>query len=385
MITDICEDLIDDKESSIIICSNLLLSLCSKFEKHNFWKEFSLSQTLYEVNPVATISKALLYFKGNQKYKEIRSDIVEVIVSFSRIKEMRPFFNMPLHSQGHGKKSLCCIHILLSLAMSYKSEEQKSRNFALIALTNATVKGNGENIGNMKISLCQCRAIPLLFKLSTSVHSSISIKSNASELMGRCISIPQGMSEFIQYGTSVEKLFTTFSAVLEDNWFHSKICAEYSKYNGIYIVNLIRIFASINQGKFDDTYYKALISLLPLPKCIAGKVTAKSICQAPQTPVEGSAYELASSDPSFFVNVSKALIIFLDSKRDDKSFLLYSKELVKRLICVLSNYSSMHPLFVKNSACILARLIKYDMEIKKYCKELRGIEIMMELEKKGTI
>ena len=298
---------------------------------------------------------------------------------------MRSLFNMPLQSQGDGKHSLCCIHVLLSLAMSYKSEEEKCRNFALIALTNATIKGNGENIGNIKISLCQCRAIPLLFKLSTSVHSSISIKSNASELLGRCISTPQGISEFIECSTSVEKLFTTICAVIDDNWFHSKFCTENCKYNGIYIVNLIRILASIKEGKFNDKYYKALISLLPLPKCIAGKVTAKSICQAPQTPVEGSAYEFASSDPSFFVNVSKALILFLDSNKNGQSFLLYSKELVERLICILSNYSSMHPLFVKNSACILARLTKYDVEIKKYIKELRGIEILMELGKRGTI
>ena len=71
LITDVCENLIDDKESPIIICSNLLSSLCSKFEKHDFWKEFSASQNLHEVNPVATISKALLYFKGNQKYKKL--------------------------------------------------------------------------------------------------------------------------------------------------------------------------------------------------------------------------------------------------------------------------------------------------------------------------
>ena len=385
LVTEVCEYVIAEKEKAIVTCTDLLSALCSKFEHSPFWREFSPSQNHQNDNPIVAISKALLYFKGSKTYNLIRIALVEVIVNFSRIDEMRFFFSTPLESQDHEKYSLCCIHILLSLSMSCKSEVEKCRILALIALANSMVEGIAANNDKMKTCLCQCGAIPLLLDLSTSIHSSISIKSNASEVMSRCINVSQGMNELIKCHNAVNNLISTFTAVFESDWFESKDSADYRKYHSTYVVNLIQILASIKQVSFDNAYYRVLISLLPSPKRIPGKSMAQSIYLAPEDPVKGSTYEFALSNPSFLVNVSKALIKFLDSNEKDPQFLMHTKDLVERIICILANYSSMHSLFVKNSACILARLVKNDNDIKKYCKELRGMEILTELGNKGSI
>ena len=278
-----------------------LLNLCGN--SNSFWEKFS---SCYDnQNTIANIVQALIKFKNYTGYRVIRSNLVDILVNFSTIEEIRPFFGDPFQIVSCNERKFSCILILLTLAKSYNSENERCRLSALVAMINSTVKTKQiENFWKeeiVKMVLCKCKAIPMLINLCISNHYSLSIKIHSSNLLGHYISIPEGVKEFMKHGNSLISLTSIFTdIVLDEDWSSSDSKSDdNSKMNGDLTRNLIQIIASMDPGPvLIDTYSKALIQVLPKPKLDFKKqVITQSVIQALPSP-SSLPSSLPSSIPS---------------------------------------------------------------------------------------
>ena len=81
----------------------------------------------------------------------------------------------------------------------------------------------------------------------------------------------------------------------------------------------------------------------------------------------------------------KLLIHYLDEDASNVKHVLNLGGM-ERLICLLANSGIHHPSVTKNASCALARLLKSrDPNVMQLCRELRGIEILVELDKSGRL
>ena len=90
-----------------------------------------------------------------------------------------------------------------------------------------------------------------------------------------------------------------------------------------------------------------------------------------------------SKDRTLVANAIKCIIVYLDGGSVDSVLECGGLE---RLVCVLANHNSYKAEAVrKNAAAALARVVKGSEKAMKRCRELRGMEILVELGRGGKV
>ena len=404
---------------SVNKCVNLLLRLSddeklraalTKAYKTEYAHESS-SNIEETNNPIAsTIASLLLLLKDDSvktlsplpsltEMKEIRKMLVEFMINLAAVECFRPLFAKQLLSKREGisqSKNPAAVVVLLAIVKSFKSELELCRLSALTALTNATFGSEG----TIQQSIIKCGGIPILLSLSTSSDeclSPLSIKSKSSALLCRCVtSNMSGMEALLACCNALKEIILLFISITLHPSFKTSNEGDRLFYGSIG-VNLVQLLATVKCTNFTQAdlewtkwnqFIQTLIYVLPEPQINRkGIIDASSVCLPFRKSIPDSPHEIAFQSKSFHVNVTKTLISFLDVSTStnaniDENIILM---LIERLVCILSNSSSLHQSLVRNAATCLAKLVKNNEIYMKRCRELRGMEILLELGKNGKI
>ena len=163
--------------------------------------------------------------------------------------------------------------------------------------------------------------------------------------------------------------------------------------NARFVSNLGRILAHYPKEtnkwmKDNPNVLKSYICSIPLPYTDKyGKITRVTICRKPAQFEEQSPLYIALSNTSFLCNILKIIISFLQLSENHWIVSTIIECLgIERLICLLVNSSGLHTSVIKNASIILAHLINGGgPSVKERCRELRGLEIMLQLTRDGVI
>ena len=342
---------------------------------------------------------------------EMREIFVQTMYRLSSIKEMHVSFisRIEILTQGSSKRTdISAIHILLALVKSSKSESIACREMALMTISNL-ISHSEKNVNGasdksiivnegVTVGILACGGVYFLTHLCTSPDlqmSSLTMKLLSSSILLHLLSYT-GRKECELQENHVTKLWNEYEKIISSkDWLQTSESLHTAKTLASIAQNIIRILGGMRQkidwaGKSTDSnalsIASSLITVLPVPRRgVRNQVTAESITQPPESPINGSASAIARQNASFHCNILKVLIDYLDASPVHLNYVL-SEGGMECLICLLANSGSCHPAVAKNAACALARLIKSkDPNIMKRCRELRGIEILVELGKSGRI
>merc|ERR1711907_454302 len=114
--------------------------------------------------------------------------------------------------------------------------------------------------------------------------------------------------------------------------------------------------------------FECLLSFLPPATSEHGKVTATSVIM-PVPPRHRVSYKLAG-------NIVKCFIVVLNDSSSQLARKLYESGLIDRLVSLLANTKEI--VVRKNVAIVLAKASR-DSQAKERIRELRGIEMLMQL------
>ncbi|GMI10807.1 hypothetical protein TrVE_jg12901 [Triparma verrucosa] len=300
-----------------------------------------------------------------------------------------------------GGKSVTAVHGLLAISRAHKTETPASRAVALGCLMNACI-GGGAGMGKgileskrdengVKKEIASYGGIPVLISLLTSSSNSISpaiIKQRSSGLLGRCLTCEDCVKKLMEEPTGGKICLALIEAINENDGAFFKE-GEGSKMSGEMVCNLVRCMAVVKPAPVGSTgYVDALVKLLPVVRgdnLASGRITASSVCMPPEAREEGSTASMVDRDVTLVANCIKALIGCLDVGREGIEAVVDTGGL-ERLISVLANNSSYKNAAVrKNAAAAIARIVKSDEKAMARCRELRGMEILMELGQSGKI
>ena len=341
---------------------------------------------------------------------EIREHAVACMSNLALIPLLRSHFSLGVKL---GTKTTSGVKSLLAVARSHKTETPAGRSLALSTLMNCSIsagvspssgasskaetvvhlKGEDEadrlnDVNGIKRTVCAAGGLPILVALATSTSSKVSppvIKWRASGLLGRCVTNPVCLREMVKNGDG-KAIGNVFSKiVLGGGW--NDIDEVSGEEKGGMVSDFVRCLAALpNPPSSVDGYILSLVTLLPEPHKDPSEknvINAKSVCMPPVKRVMGSPSHHAAQDGTLIANVCKALITYLDSGSIDS---VLSCGGMERLICLLANSSSIKSENArKNAGAALARIVKGSERAMKRCRELIGMEILVELGKTGKL
>jgi len=339
--------------------------------------------------------------------------------------------------------------------------QREKNDFEESIISSSTNINEAVNVNNdVIIEVCRCGGMKLLVDLCSSsmpspaqyrhkkeeiskaLHSISrwSIKYRATALLRRCISIPVGLNMLKNNKDAMETLLLEYQTVVLDKAWDSSSEASLSSSlpssdseshracgnntavsRAGFAADLVQIIATITanveakqhnyfgfEGKEDGSksrilsYGASLVCVLPRCKTDSkGCITASNVCQLPERPTAGSAYDIAWSSSSFQCNVLRMMIAYMDSDTANDCISpnqnqqqhtarqkLFELGAVERLVCLMANHSSLHPSVTKNASIALAKLISASSkcgylpdQAMSRCRELRGMEILTHLTK----
>ena len=140
-----------------------------------------------------------------------------------------------------------------------------------------------------------------------------------------------------------------------------------------------------------DGYVLGLVHMLPEPQTDGREkniINAYSVCMPPTHPTPGSPSSCCRSDSTVLANACKALITYLDS---GSVLSVLNCGGMERIVCLLANSGGIgggeaaRSNARKNAGSVLARLVKGNAKAMERCRELRGMEILVELGKTGKL
>ena len=340
---------------------------------------------------VTSLLKSLLIpvdqYLNFEQAQESRQYLVETLVSISSVSQYRSHFIVPVNDNATG------VQILLATAKSIKSELIKTREAALIALTNSTVQ-NEQSTTRTKnekcIHLIKCsggiQILIDLLNMPITPHIA-SFLYRASKLLRQCLdrSWSKDTRCHDQHVQVMNILIEVITHSLSDDLVStSSDVANHLACETIGIVAMIDI-----PPLLDINYFSTLLQCLPEPQDHNGIVTASSICLPPILN-HSSLQKYFTTNSSFQANLFRSMIAYIDTsvKNGDGNNtlldLIFNEFLVEKVVHFLATTSSGHEVAVKNAASLLARLIKMNKLLLEKCRKLRGIEILMALERDGT-
>lgn len=336
--------------------------------------------------------------KASAELKDVKCSLIDYLMNLSAIEKFRSFFSKQLYVnlEGHSSsKTPTVVVVLLALVKSFKSEGEDCRVSALTVLTNATV----ESDKSVQQAIVECDGISILIGLMTSKNrkmSSLQVRNKASKLICRCITHFQLGMEALMRKECLDEIIVMITEITLDSKFNledgSKTVSAYREDNlvtddhlkGFICKNLIQLLATIDgsfysNNKEDNQNSKSfplvLLKLLPSPQTNSkGVVDKNSVCLPFRYPKENTPCGVAASNVAFFVNVTKVIISCIHFYKGDLAI-----KLVESFVCLISNYAQLHDLLVRNAASGLAKLVKNNKTCMKRCRELRGMQILLEL------
>ena len=373
----------------------------------------------------------------------MRESILKALHVLSAVDEIRPYFSP--QERNNKESASIIVRTLLAIASSFKSELEITRETSLIVLTNIStpIKSDDTKIcyhisqdivdhGGIEILMNLCctgeikrlaikhRSSGLLSRLVLSSSSSSSSSSVVSLISKEAAN--KIWNEFIRVTSSPEFLTSTQSSSSQSRHDTAAISSISN--------NLLRIsIQSVHNIEWSSRGIgnaHTIISLLPKPRTNSrGLVDSSSVCLPPQQLTRRIAAETASAQniinndnsartsTSFHTNLLKLLIDYLDVLPDHHYQYVVDAHGIECLICLLANsnhsgsstsksnnntsssgssnnISNSHEhgdntSMMKNAASVLARLVKFSDFAMKRCRELRGMEILMDLGKAGRI
>ena len=306
-----------------------------------------------------------------------------------------------------------CINILFEIISDFNNNPVEMTEMTLMILINLTLRCHQESVKHKDVintqihrdkfiaSLTKKGLISTLLTLCTPSESKVPmvIRHRASSLLDILVTKCKGLNE----NSDREKCEDLIPSIAETMKCHlSRLCNGEkivwsspldAMNNARYVSNLVRILAhhpkEMNKLiKDNPDVLKSHICSIPLPYTDKyGKITRVTVCRKPAQFEEESPLYIASSDTTFLCNNLKIIISFLQQKENHWIVLTIIKCLgIERLICLLVHFSILHKSVVKNASIILAHLIKGGgPSVKERCRELRGLEIMLQLTKDGII
>lgn len=308
--------------------------------------------------------------------KKTRKGIMEALLALSALHDMRNCFGSACHS----------IQVLLALSNSSKSELDITREIALIIMVNLASSSQViDSTYDFGRNIIVCNGLDILMTLCcNNPRESLGIKRRASTLLSRLV---------ISSKESLEKgrrkiIWTEFSNITSHNNWMSSTEQTIAESTVSIADNLLRIYISSVEKRYqyEEVDVNVIMELLPKPrKNSSGEIDRYSVCQSPEAAPKDSAMSFASMKSStFHANLLKLLIHYTDSDQSHIHILIESKA-IETLVCLLANSSNYHNAITKNASLVLARLVKGSDLAKQRCRDIRGLEILVELGKTGRI
>lgn len=365
-------------------CAEMLSAICSNAK---LGKQSSCSCFTGKRNAVTTLTKNMTVANPMKSTKisslhlsNMRKSIVSTLLVFSATEDTRECF----FEDGHDIGKVCSV--LLALSSSFKSEIETTREMALMALTNLMTPINGKS--NLCIRVGELIAarggLETLVQLCCSEESSSMIKERASAGLSRLISL----SSVKLNAEAANKVWAEFMNITSQrNWTSTATDSAVSKSTSKAASNLLKVaIASTGHILWSDCKnVQAIMKLLPKPRINSrGVVDSQSVCQPPEKAPKGSAMSFAYTTPSFCANLLKLIIHYLDVHPNHHHFVMEADG-IEYLVSLLANSDHHHEAVTKNAATALARLVKTDSMAKQRCRDLRGMQILLELGQSGRI
>lgn len=304
-----------------------------------------------------------------------RSRLLDCMHKFSIIEELRHLFVIPL-SDKIKCHSWTPVFVLVEIIKSYQTETVDNREAALACLANVTLLPKAsQNSTEAANEICWCGGYEALFDIVTSNNENRNpdlLKVHASTILSRLVS-SIGKQKLASNSSAVTQLASIFVSLVRNNEGSAESHEKKSRGRKI-AANLIRIIAEVKLNPQVEGFIESLVLLLPAPmKESNGAVTARSVCQKPDLSFNESISQ------SLICSVLATLVNFMDRDRQ-KEELKIDIILVEKLVCILANYKSFHQTVVKSAAALLARITKSTSKnAVARCHELRGIQIMLDL------
>ena len=372
--------------------TDLFLSLTEvQDRRERFGSMFHEPRPLDTYNPVGSLLFALSMSSEclpPYESRETRENLVTALQHLSLVTELRSFFAVPLENNVKGD-ALSAVVVLMAVTKSCETDTETTREAALACLINATVSSSeSEDSTGVKAAICSCGGVGILMDIITSKNGDVyphSLSLHASALLACLVSIPIG-KQIIGGVSNGVQLGSRFVEIILNNG-HCQRSEVKSNLDGRVASNIIRVLADLKPPPTVDRYFEALLQSLPEPKKDGrGFVTTQSVCLPPDQPTKFAAVHFAAASQTFHCNVLRALISYFDSCPQEGNPTLYTT-LTERLVSLLANHSSFHPVVKKNAAAVLARIMKSSkLEMAKVrCRELRGMEILMDLNRNVLI
>lgn len=350
-------------------------------------KKVSLSSLKSDKDNLVTclLSNANLSNKQKQRptfsavVTEMRTSIIKAVFHLTTVYNTRKLFEVDAE-KTYG--------ILLEFTLNNRFETGATQEMALISLTNLVNSINEKStIYNVISKAIHDRdLLPKLIKtyndrsytfLSCLVSKSIvELNSEHTNKIWEMFKfVAENMqNEFIPKSSMPDG---TIIAHPEDAKSHSTIAS-----------NLLKItVVSVRHVNWSRNHVDAvvIINLLPTPRTNArGLIDSQSVCQPPEKPSKDTPIAFAYKTSIFCANLLNLLIQYLDAQPEHHQF-IFSEGGVERLVSLLANSDQYHEKVTKNAATALARLVKNSDVAMQRCRELRGMEILLELGQLGRI
>ncbi len=314
--------------------------------------------------------------------KEMRKSIMKALLALSTLSQMMQYF---LNNWGY------VVRMLLAIASSFKSEYESTREMALIILTNLSTNlsnddGDNDNDNKFGQYIVANGGANLLTNLCLGDRESAQIiKQRSTALLSRLV-----LSSLIKLDDqTTQNLWKEFTKITsKKTWNNGKIVSVSAESIAATASNLLKIYIATTEKVkcYEDIDVMVIINLLPNPKTNPrGEVDSLSVCQPPEKPHQDTVCAFASIIPSFYANLLKLLILYLDSNPQKHHRHLLEAKGIEYLVSLLANSNKHHSTVTKNASLVLARLVKNNDAAMARCRELRGMEILVELGKTGRI
>jgi len=341
------------------------------------------------VHPVGSLVRVMTR-KGCTK--ELRECVVCALSNLALIESVRETFVLGIQGNVEGKEGgrlTSAVQALLATSRAHKTETAAARVISLGTLMNACVGSGGERV---KSEIVSFGGVPILVALATSAKANVApgvVKQRAAGLLGRVVTVKGGLEAMRgEEGGGVKLGRELVRIVLKEGNFEASggdpVEREREADTVCQLVRSLAVCKPSPSGV--EGYVSAIVRLLPEVKgdsYAGGKITATSVCRSPLERAPGSAAGFLANDKTLVANAMKCIIVYLDGGSVDS---VLSAGGLERLVCVLANHNSYKEQAVrKNAAAAIARVVKGSEEGMKRCRELRGMEILVELGRGGKV
>jgi len=349
------------------------------------------------------VGATVLAMTAKNATSAVREAAVGALSNLALSPKMRTSFCVTVQTKDSKTGAASGVQALLAVARAHKTETPAARTIALGTLMNAAidterkaVEVNPEEANDangVKREIAHFGGLPVLIALISSEKDAVSplpIKQRAAGLLSRCMGNPKcskAVQEDSQNGAKVATQFVKFVMQQKQPFNVASENKELAESVADTATQLVRVLAGFSPAPASVSGYVAsLVALLPQPqtdKSDGDRVNAKSVCMPPVKTSEVSCAHFAHRDSTLIANALKCMIQYLDSGSVESVLAAGGLE---RLICCLANNNMFKTASVrKNAAAAMARIVKADPKAMARCRELRGMEILVELGQTGKI